>query len=86
MADFKVKAAAIVVPVDGTERYLYRGALLPSGVKAADRKRLEDMGLVEQVEEVEVADASSEPPTTTPTATTTPKSTAKGSGAGSGGS
>lgn len=49
MADFKVTAGAVVVPVNGSERYLYRGALLPDGVKAEDRKRLVDVGLVEEV-------------------------------------
>lgn len=61
MAEFRVKAAAIVVPVSGTERYLYRGAPLPEGVTDADRKRLIDVGLVEEVAEPAAEPVPQEP-------------------------
>lgn len=43
-----VKATLIVVRVDDTERYLEKGATLPEGVSAADRKRLTEVGLIEK--------------------------------------
>lgn len=42
----RVTAAAAVVRVAGTERYLYRGAVVPAGVSAADITRLMKMGLI----------------------------------------
>lgn len=48
-AQYKVTAAAAVVAVGGTERYLYRGATVPAGVSAADIKRLMKMGLISKV-------------------------------------
>jgi len=48
-AQYKVTAAAAVVRVGGTERYLYRGASVPVGVSAVDIKRLMKMGLVSKV-------------------------------------
>lgn len=44
-----VEAGAIVVAVKGKERYLYKGAILPDGVKADDIKRLKSIGLVKDV-------------------------------------
>lgn len=46
----KVKAACVVVKVEGAERYLYRGAVLPAGVEKADVTRLRNAGLLEEVE------------------------------------
>lgn len=46
----KVIAAAVVVSVEGQERYLYRGAVLPSGVQQADITRLRNNGLIREVE------------------------------------
>lgn len=43
-----VKATLIVVRVDKTERYLEKGATLPEGVSADDRKRLAAAGLIEK--------------------------------------
>ena len=45
----QVNAGAIVVPVKGADRYLYRGAILPEGVDADDVKRLKSIGLVKDV-------------------------------------
>lgn len=45
----QVNAGAIVVPVKGADRYLYRGAILPEGVDADDIKRLKSIGLVKDV-------------------------------------
>lgn len=45
----QVNAGAIVVPVKGADRYLYRGAILPEGVDAKDIKRLKSIGLVKDV-------------------------------------
>ncbi|WP_309132642.1 hypothetical protein [Brevibacterium sp.] len=44
-----VTAAAVVVQVEGQDRYLYKGAVLPDGVKAEDVKRLKSIGLVKDV-------------------------------------
>ena len=46
----KVAAAAVVVKVNGDERYLYRGAVLPAGVAQADITRLRNSGLLREVE------------------------------------
>ena len=46
----KVTAAAVVVNVQGQERYLYRGAVLPEGVAKADMRRLLNAGLLAEVE------------------------------------
>ncbi|QYC54928.1 hypothetical protein SEA_POPPER_9 [Arthrobacter phage Popper] len=43
-----VKATLIVVRADYTEHYLEKGATLPEGVSAADRKRLTEAGLIEK--------------------------------------
>ncbi|QWY84212.1 hypothetical protein QEO77_gp11 [Arthrobacter phage Zaheer] len=43
-----VKATLIVVRADDTEHYLEKGATLPEGVTAADRKRLTEAGLIEK--------------------------------------
>lgn len=45
----KVSAAAAVVRVGGTERYLYQGAVVPAGVSEADLARLTKMGLITPV-------------------------------------
>lgn len=45
----QVNAGAIVVPVKGADRYLYRGAILPEGVDEDDVKRLKSIGLVKDV-------------------------------------
>lgn len=45
----KVSAAAAVVRVGGTERYLYQGAVVPAGVSEADVARLTKMGLITPV-------------------------------------
>lgn len=44
----KVKAAAVVVKTGGTERYLYKGAVLPAGTAPEEIKRLVGIGLVEK--------------------------------------
>ncbi|MFJ2518658.1 hypothetical protein ACIOWF_06770 [Cellulosimicrobium cellulans] len=46
----RVKAAAAVVPLGGTDRYLYRGARVPDGVEDKHLKRLVSVGLLEVVE------------------------------------
>lgn len=46
---FKVTAAAAVVRVGGTERYLYRGASVPVGVSDEDLARLTKLGLLSRV-------------------------------------
>lgn len=63
---YRVTAAAAVVRVGGTERYLYRGAVVPAGVSAADIARLVKMGLVsvaaaEPVRAVEPAETPDAP-------------------------
>lgn len=55
----KVKAACVVVNVGGQERYLYRGAVLPSGVDRKDITRLKNNGLLVEVEVAEVPEADS---------------------------
>ncbi|UYG15769.1 hypothetical protein BRM3_08935 [Brachybacterium huguangmaarense] len=52
---WKVKAACVVVKLFGQDRYLYKGAVLPDGVPAADITRLSNTGLI-----VEVADVAAE--------------------------
>ncbi|OMH30648.1 hypothetical protein BGP79_11865 [Tersicoccus sp. Bi-70] len=59
-----MKAACAVVPVGGSERYLYRGAILPDGVKAADLKRFTELGLIEEVDIVTAVLEESDPSTT----------------------
>ncbi|MGO3895357.1 hypothetical protein [Brevibacterium aurantiacum] len=44
-----VTAGAIVVPVKGADRYLYRGTVVPEGVAASDLKRLKSIGLITEV-------------------------------------
>lgn len=46
----KVIAACVVVNVSGQERYLYKGAVLPSGVDRKDVTRLKNNGLIAEVE------------------------------------
>lgn len=46
----KVIAACVVVNVSGQERYLYKGAVLPSGVERKDVTRLKNNGLIAEVE------------------------------------
>lgn len=53
-----VKATLIVVRVDKTERYLEKGATLPEGVSAEDRKRLLAAGLIEKAPAAEQAATS----------------------------
>lgn len=55
----KVTAACVVVNVQGQERYLYRGAFLPSGVDRKDVTRLKNNGLVAEVEVADVPEADS---------------------------
>lgn len=55
----KVKAACVVVNVGGQERYLYKGAVLPSGVDRKDITRLKNNGLLVEVEVAEVPEADS---------------------------
>lgn len=55
-----VSAGCIVVPVKGADRYLYKGAVVPDGVDAADIKRLKSIGLVKEVK------AATRPTTTVP--------------------
>lgn len=43
---WKVEAACVVVTLFGQDRYLYKGAVLPSGVPAADITRLSNTGLI----------------------------------------
>lgn len=65
---YKVTAAAAVVRVGDAERYLYRGASVPSGVSGEDIKRLTKLGLISKVapvttkaeEPAEGSDAKSE--------------------------
>lgn len=45
----KVIAACVVVNVGGQERYLYKGAVLPSSVERKDITRLKNTGLVAEV-------------------------------------
>ncbi|MGO2360010.1 MAG: hypothetical protein ACTH6N_02665 [Brachybacterium tyrofermentans] len=54
----KVIAACVVVNVGGQERYLYKGAVLPSSVERKDITRLKNTGLVAEVE-VAVPEADS---------------------------
>ena len=42
---YRVKAAAAVVKIGGTERYLYQGAIVPEG--ATNAEHLEAIGLIE---------------------------------------
>lgn len=59
MADrYEVKAAACVVRVGGTERYLYRGAGLPAGVAVEELERLAADGLIGKVVVKEAARAA----------------------------
>ena len=62
----KVTAAAAVVRVGGTERYLYHGSTLPAGVSAEDIKRLIKMGLVSKVTVKAATDTPAEVPPGTP--------------------
>lgn len=48
---YRVKAAAAVVKIGGTERYIYQGAIVPEG--ATNIEHLETIGLIEPVEPVE---------------------------------
>ena len=44
-----VAAACAVVKVGGSERYLYKGSVVPSGVDQKDVKRLTEIGLLKRV-------------------------------------
>lgn len=50
---YRVKAAAAVVKIGSSERYLYRGAVVPSA--ATNLEHLLDIGLLEEFELLEVA-------------------------------
>lgn len=43
---WKVATACVVVKLFGQDRYLYKGAILPVGVPAADITRLSNIGLI----------------------------------------
>jgi hypothetical protein len=52
-----VTGPAVVIPTDdGSERYLYRGALVGSGYTKAGIKHALELGLIEEVEEVVIGD------------------------------
>jgi tetraacyldisaccharide-1-P 4'-kinase len=55
-----VTATLIVAKFGDTERYFEKGATLPAGVSAAERKRLVGAGLVTVVEEAPKADPDAE--------------------------
>ena len=46
----KVTAPCVVVNVSGAERYLYKGATVPSGVDRKDITRLKNNGLIAEVD------------------------------------
>jgi hypothetical protein len=46
-----VTATLIVAKVEDTERYFEKGAVLPEGVSAKERKRLVEAGVIAPVEE-----------------------------------
>lgn len=62
----KVAAAAVVVNVEGQERYLYRGAVLPEGVSKADVRRLLNNGMLSEVEVPDGTPAPTSDPTEIP--------------------
>lgn len=43
---WKVTAACVVVNLEGQDRYLYKGAIVPEGVGKADIVRLSNTGLI----------------------------------------
>lgn len=43
-----VSAACAVVKIGGSERYLYKGSVVPSGADQKDVKRLVEIGLLKQ--------------------------------------
>ena len=52
-----VTGAAVVIPTDdGSERYLYKGAIVGGGYTKAGIKHAVDLGLIEEVEEVVIGD------------------------------
>jgi membrane protein involved in colicin uptake len=55
-ASHRVAATLIVAKTDSGETYLRKGAVLPAGVGAAERKRLVGLGLVEQVKVLTAAE------------------------------
>lgn len=57
-----VTAALIVARTGSTERYFYRGAVLPEDVNAEERKRLVGLGLVKVFKAEEQDDAGSGTP------------------------
>jgi hypothetical protein len=58
-ARYEVVGAAVVVPTKGgSERYVYRGGVLGADATAAGIKHLLELGLVEEVDEVDVAAAA----------------------------
>lgn len=54
---YRVKAAAAVVKIGGTERYLYKGNIVPEA--ATNAEHLAQIGLLEEVELLEVPEADS---------------------------
>lgn len=48
--EWKVAAACVVVDVEGAERYIYRGGILPAGVSAASITRLSNVDLIVPVD------------------------------------
>lgn len=62
----KVTAAAVVVNVEGKERYLYRGAVLPEGVAKGDVRRLLNNGMLAEVEVPDGTPAPKSDPTEIP--------------------
>lgn len=62
--EHRVKAAAAVINAGtATERYLYRGARVPTGVSAEELKRLTSLGLVEAIAVEEKSDRTPPAPT-----------------------
>lgn len=57
---WKVAAACVVVKLFGQDRYLYKGAVLPDGVPAADITRLSNTGLIVEVADVAADKAKAE--------------------------
>ena len=56
---YRVKAAAAVIQIGGSERYLYRGAIVPKATTNIDH--LEAVGLIEKFEVTAVAIPDMEP-------------------------
>lgn len=56
---YRVKAAAAVIQIGGSERYLYRGAIVPKATTNIDH--LEAVGLIEEFELADVVILDEEP-------------------------